>query len=170
MMWKKRGKFDRVIEDFVFREREVSSIVFWRYLGSAWKCFVLCCIVVQSWLIESSDKFISMMNFTIWVVVCLIFLWMFQWKDFCLHILTKKRKNRLFPFFHQHLVCCVFVVNRIGKIDDLFIFHIFISFLNCVTRIAWVYWETRFLIVFFLNQRIPSGGSSVPGGTIWSSS
>ena len=67
-----------------------------------------------SWLINpdwsKAMTFILMMYFTVWVVVCVIpaccfFLWMSQWKDFCLHILTKKGKNRLFLFFHQHTSC-----------------------------------------------------------------
>ena len=52
-------------------------------------------------------------------------------RNFFLHILTKKRINQLFPFFiNLLLVCCVFIVNWIGKIDDLFVVHIFISLLN----------------------------------------
>ena len=74
-------------------------------------------------------------------------------RNFFLYILTKKRINQLFPFFiNLLLVCCVFIVNWIGKIDDLFVVHIFISLLNWFIRIAWVYWETHFNSFFQINE------------------
>ena len=82
-------------------------------------------------------------------------------RNFFLHILTKKRMSQLFPFFINILLfCCVFIVSWIGKLDDLFVVHIFISFLNWFIRNAWVYWETHFNN--FSNQRISSEDNSVP--------
>ena len=78
-----------------------------------------------------------------------LFLWMSQWNDFCLHILT----NRFFCFFIKiHHVFCVFIVSWIGKIDYLYIVHISISFLNWITTIEWIYWETHFILIAFFKS------------------
>ena len=136
--------------------------------------FVLCCMVVQSWLIESSDT-----NLFWWYTSLfeLGSVW-YQHVAFFMNVSTK----RLLPtYFDKISIVSIFSSTYflfaasslsfgLAKIDDFSIVHIFISFLNCVTKIAWDYREIHFVIVFFSNQRIPSGGSSVPGGTIWSSS
>ena len=95
--------------------------------------------------------------FIVWVVVCVIPACCF-FLDECLNeetsggIFGKKKSEWIdcFCFFiNILLVCCVFVVSWIGKIADLFIVHVFLSFLNWFTRIAQVYWETNFNGFFF---------------------
>ena len=113
---------------------------FSKRIFSLWvEFYFLCCIIVQSWFIRSSNAiFITMKIFTVWILACVI-----PAKRF-LRVYFDKKGNRidLFMFFHQHISCllglrCQFYFAR------LTIFRLFISlspFLNWFTRIAWVYW------------------------------
>ena len=144
------------------KEKKLSSIVFWRrYSRSVWNCFVLCCMVVRSQVIGSSDTNLF------WWFISLFELWSvwYQHVAFFMNVSMKRLLPAFFDkqekksivscfFINIHLVCCVFVVSWIGKIDNLFIVHISISFLNWVTWTAWVYWETHFLMYFFFFQEV----------------
>ena len=110
-------------------------------------------------MIDQKNQYytIIMKYFIVWVVVCVIPACCF-FLDECLNeetsggIFGKKKSEWIdcFCFFiNILLVCCVFVVSWIGKIADLFIVRVFLSFLNWFTRIAQVYWETNFNGFFF---------------------
>ena len=85
-----------------------------KWIFLVWVKFsVLCCIVVQSWLIKKNQYYTIIMEyFIVWVVVCVIPACCF-FLDECLNeetsggIFGKKKKwmNRLFLFFHQHTSC-----------------------------------------------------------------
>ena len=170
-MRKRKGKLEREIEDCLQRKRKSVFHCFFEedILGRReFVCFVLhgCSILIDR---KKWHKFVLMMYITVWVVVCVIPACCFFYE--CLNEKTSSY------IFWQKMDCFCFFINillvrcHLHWQDWRFsIVNIFISFLNCVTKIAWDYWETHFVIVFFSNQRIPSGGSSVPGGTIWSSS
>ena len=119
-------------------------------------CFVLhsCSIMID----QKNQYYTIIMNyFIVWVVVCVIpaccfFLDEFLNEETSRGIFGKKKSEWIdcFCFFiNILLVCCVSVVSWIGKIADLFIVHVFLSFLNWFIRIAQVYWETNFNGFFF---------------------
>ena len=92
-------------------------------------------------------------------------------RDFCGFTLTKKEIESicLCIFINKFLVCWVFAVNCISQDWRSF---------DCISLSAFWIDSPRLLgsigssfnIFFFANQRIPSGGNSVPGGKIRSSS
>ena len=91
------------------------------------------------------------MYITVWVVVCVIPACCFFYE--CLNEKTSSY------IFWQKMDCFCFFINillvrcHLHWQDWRFsIVHIFISFLNCVTKIAWDYWETHFVIVFFFKS------------------
>ena len=65
----------------------------------------------------------------------------------------REENKSIFCFFNNILLCHFdLVVSWIVRIDDLLIVHIFISFFNWLVRIAQVYWETNFLLVFYCDS------------------
>ena len=139
LQWKRKSVFHSFFKEDIFGRREFI-------------CFVLhgCSILIDR---KQWHKFVLMIYIIVWVGVCVIpaccfFLWMSQRKDFCLHILTEYRLSLFFSSTY-FLFAASSLSFGLAKIDDFSIVHIFISFLNCVTKIAWDYREIHFVIVFF---------------------
>ena len=92
-------------------------------------------------------------------------------RDFCGFTLTKKEIESicLCIFINKFLVCWVFAVNCISQdwrsFDCSYLYQLFeLIHQDCLGLLG------HLLTFFFANQRIPSGGNSVPGGKIRSSS
>ena len=77
-----------------------------------------------------------------------------KWRSKCLF--SSKKKKFLELFFEVDIFWCewnfISVIIWIGKIDDLFTVHIFISFLNWFNRIAWVCGETNSFLFKWMNS------------------